>query len=149
MFTASPVRLYTMTRSIDGVFARRVIGILLQRNDGTSSIRSIGGDQNPGFRIVDAVAERFGTESAEDDVMRDSQPGARQHCDGEFRHHTHVNGGAVTLLDSERFQDVCKAANLIMQHLIAERADITRLALPKDGEFIAPSGVEVPIDAVV
>ena len=30
---ASPVRLYTMTRSIDGVFAMRVIGILLQRNE--------------------------------------------------------------------------------------------------------------------
>src|SRR5262249_39680897 len=56
---------------------QRVVRVLFQRNDSAPSVRTVGGNQDLRLRIVDTVAERLGAESAEYDVMSDSQPCTR------------------------------------------------------------------------
>src|SRR5262249_31055085 len=113
------------------------------------SISSVGGNQDLRLRIVDTVAEGLRTEPAENDVMRDSKSRTRKHRDGELGDHTHVDRGPVAFLNSQRFHDVCKAANLVMKHLITEGPNVARFAFPENCYFVFPGAAEVPIDAVV
>ena len=74
---------------------------------------------------------------------------AGEHGDCEFRHHTHVNCCAISGLNSERLQNVGETADLIVQHLIAERADFTLLAFPENCDFVLSCCAQMAINTVV
>ena len=81
--------------------------------------------------------------------MRDAHASAGQHGDGELRHHAHVNCGAISLLNPERFQNVGETAHLVVQHLIAQSADFSVLAFPEDGDFVLSGCTKMAINTVV
>ena len=70
-------------------------------------------------RIVDAPRERIRAEPAEDDGVNRPDARAGQHGDRRFRHHRHVDGNPVALLDAEGFQDVGELARFAVQLLVA------------------------------
>ena len=88
------------------------------------------------LRIVDAVAQRFGGEAAEDDVVRDADPRAGQHRDRQLRNHAHVDRDAIAFLDAERLQHIGEPADFVMQLLIGQRANFAGLAFPDDRGFV-------------
>ncbi|ENN84294.1 hypothetical protein RHSP_76207 [Rhizobium freirei PRF 81] len=78
----------------------RRIGIFLQRNGFTTAHAFVAGDDEGGFAIDDAAAERFGRKAAEDDGMHRTDAGASEHRIGRLRDHRHIDGDAIALLDA-------------------------------------------------
>ena len=115
---------------------QRIIGIFLQRHNRASAISTVGRNQDAGLRIIDSVAKGLRAEPAKNDIVSYTDPGARQHRNRQFRNHPHVDRRAIALLDSERLENVGEAADLVMQHLIADCADIPRLAFPENRDFV-------------
>ena len=63
----------------------RFVGDLLQRDDLPAAVAAVGGDQQAAGGIVDAIAQRFGAEAAEDDAVDRADAGAGQHRDRRAR----------------------------------------------------------------
>ena len=107
------------------------------------------GDHHFGFGVVDALAQRLGGKSAEDDAVRRADLGAGEHGDGQLRHHAHVDRDAVALGHAQRAQRVGEAIHLALEHAVGQHARIARLAFPDDGRLVAPRRMRVPVHAVV
>ena len=136
---------HRLTRSLvydDAFYGRRagqrLIGILLQRHHRASAIGAVGSNQDAGLGIIDSIAKCFCAEAAKHDIVSYTDTGASQHGDRQFRNHPHVDRRAIAFLDSERLQNIGEAADLVMQHLIADGPNIARLAFPEDREFVFP-----------
>ena len=130
-------RTFVYNDAFNGRRARqRLIGIFLQRDNGASPISTVRSDQDAGLRIIDAIAQGFRAEPAKHDIVRYTDTRTREHRDREFRNHPHIDRRAISSFDSERLQNIGEAADLVMQHLIAERSDITGLPFPKDCDLV-------------
>ena len=116
---------------------------------GAAAVGAVLGDDGDGLRVVDAVHQGVGGESAEDHGMRRADSGAGQHGNGQLRRHAHVDGDAVSLFHPKSLQHVGELLHLAMQLLIGEGADFAGFALPNDGSFIFASSLHVAIEAVV
>src|SRR5215467_12115325 len=81
--------------------------------------------------------------------MRNAHPCTSKHSDREFRNHPHVNRGPVALLQAKSFESIRESADLVMQHLITESSNFTRLAFPQNRQFVFSWTAQVPIDTVV
>ena len=46
---------------------QRLVGHLLERHDLAAAVAAVRGDEQLALRVVDAIAQRFGAEAAEDD----------------------------------------------------------------------------------
>ncbi len=132
-----------------GRVAQGFIDAGLQRDDCAAAPRAVGRDGNFGFGVVDALAQRFGGKTTEDDAVGRANFGAGEHGDGQFGHHAHVNGNAIALGDAERAQSVGEAIDFALEHAVGEHARIAGLAFPDDGGFVTAAGMRVAIDAVV
>ena len=110
--------------------------------------RILGEDGDAG-RVVDAIGDGVGGESAEDDRMDSSDAGAGQQGDGQFRRHAHVDGHAVALADAQRLEGVRKPLHLDVEIGVAQAAYLARLAFPDDGSLVAACSESVAVDAVV
>ena len=121
----------------------------LERHDGAAAKGAVAGDDHFGFGVVDAFAQGFGGEAAEDDAMRRADLGAGEHGDGQLGDHAHVNRDAVAFADAERLEDVGEAIDFALEHSVGQHARIARLAFPDDGGFVAARRMRVAIDAVV
>ena len=65
-----------------------------------SPVAAVGGNDHRRPQVLNARLQRLRRESAEHHAMRDPQPRACQHGDGQLRDHRHVDDGAVARLDS-------------------------------------------------
>ena len=80
--------------------------------------------------------------------MDGADAGTGQHGIGRFRHHGHVDGDHVALLDAARLHGVGQAADVLVQFLIGDLGVVLGVvAFPDDGDLIAALG-QVPVDAV-
>ena len=71
--------------------------------------------------------------------MNSPHAGAGQKGNGQLRNHRQVEGNPVTLFHSLLLQDICKAADLGVEHLVCIDLDILfRLSLPDDSRLVAP-----------
>ncbi len=70
---------------------------------GAAAVGSVLRDDAGRLRVVNAVDQRVGRESAEDDGVRRADAGAGQHGDGQLGRHAHVDGDAVTFLHPKPF----------------------------------------------
>ena len=75
----------------------RLVGNLLERHDLAAAIAAIGGDEQLGLLVVDAVAQRLGAEAAEDDAVDGADPGAGEHRNRELGDERHVERDAIAL----------------------------------------------------
>ena len=112
------------------------------------SIPTIGGHKQLALRVIDTIAKRLRTESAEHDAVWRADARAREHRDRQLGHERHVNRDAVALLDAERFQNVRKRADLAIEIEVGQRPAIAGLTFPDDGGFVAARGSDMAIDAV-
>jgi hypothetical protein len=99
---------------------------------------AVGGDDEPGLAIVDAVLERLGAEAAKDDCMDCANTRAGQHGDDRLRHHRHVDGDAVARLDAHVFKNMRQPADVETQLLVGDRAHIAGLALKNNCGLVFP-----------
>ena len=144
---------------LEGVILRgeqmnRFVDVLLERHDLSASPRAVAGDDDARLRVEHAVDDRRRWEPAENHAVCGADAGAREHRDGEFRHHAHVERDDVALLHAERFQCVRAAANLFKEFAVAEvlhlgRAIGLRLAFPNDADFVAVTREHVAVERVV
>jgi hypothetical protein len=99
-------------------------------------------------RIVDALPQRVGTESAEHDGMRGADPRAGEHGDRQLRNHAEVDRDAISLLHAQAAQRVCKATDFAMEIEISERALVAGLAFPNECGLVAPPSFQMPIETI-
>ena len=126
----------------------RGIDIGLQRHLLAAAQSLVGGDDDLGLAVGDALGEAVGREAGEHHRMDGADPRAGQHGVGGFRDHRQIDGDAVALLDVPGAQDVGHLADFVVQLAIG---DVLRLrgivALPDDRGLVAAL-VEMPVDAV-
>ena len=78
--------------------AQRLVGHLLERDDLAAPVAAVGGDEQHGLRVVDAIAQRLGAEAAEDDAVDGADARAREHRDRELGNQRQVERDAVAAL---------------------------------------------------
>ena len=133
-----------------GSLVERGIRVLLQRHRVALAQALVLGDQQLALHVIEPARQGVGAETAEDDRVGGTQPGAGEHCHRQLGHHAHVDSDRGTLLDSELLQRVGKANDLGLQVLEGDGALlINRFAFPVIGDLIAASGLDVAVDAVV
>src|SRR5713101_262857 len=111
-------------------------------------------DEHLGLAIVDAIAKRVGGEASEDDAVGRAETRAREHRDGDFRHHAHVDGDAVAFGDAELRESAGAPHDLVVELLVGEPPDAARLALVElaltdDRGLLADVGLQVLIEAAL
>jgi hypothetical protein len=131
-----------------GVLEHRPVGRVLERHDVATPPATVGGDEQAGAGVAQAIGQGLGREAAEHHGVRGADAGTRQHGDGRLRHHRQVDGDEVAGLDAERGQRVGRLAHLAVQLLVGQDPGVARLALPQDGGLVAPPPGQVAIDAV-
>ncbi len=129
-------------------FTQGIISHLFQRHDLPTAIAAVGRHEYDGFRIIDPVAQRLGTEATEYDAVHGADPRASQHGDRQFRHERHVERHSVAAPHAERLQPAGKGINLAVQVEVSQSPAVARLAFPNERCLVAPGGANVAIDAV-
>ena len=81
--------------------------------------------------------------------MRRPDAGAGKHRNREFGNERHVEGDAITLLNSQALQNVREATDFHMQLLISQRTRVTGLAFPNQSSLIPAPRRQMPIETVV
>ena len=152
MATAPPVRRTTSTWRTERAVALgaldRLVGIGLERHGLAAAQALIGGDDEIGAAILDAVRQRIGREAAEDDGMDGADPRAGEHRIGRLGDHRHVDRHAVAPLDAARLQHVGEAADVRVQLAIGDLLVLGRVvALPEDRDLVG-AVLQMPVDAV-
>ena len=76
----------------------------LQGQDLTAAMQPIGSDHQFGASIIIPVGNRLSAETCKDHRVHSSDSGARQHRNGQFGGHRHVDADHVSLNDSKFLQ---------------------------------------------
>ncbi len=131
-----------------GAIVHGGVGGFLERNDFAAAEAAVGGDEDFGFGVGDAVGQRRGAESAENHGMDRADPRAGQHGDEQLGNHGHVDGYAVAGVHAERFQRVRELADALVEFGVGELKRGAVLGFPKERGLI---GVffEMAVEAVV
>ena len=132
-----------------GTAVHRFIDSGFQLHFTAAPVGAVLRDDGDGFLVGDAIDQRVGRESAEDDRVHRSDARAGQHGNRQLGTHAHVDGDTITRLDAQRLQHVGALVHFLKQLLIGERADFARLALPDDGGLVLAKGRDVTVEAVV
>ena len=126
-----------------------LVDVGLELDDLAAAPAAVGGDDELGLAVVDAVLERLGAEAAEDDGVDGPDAGAGQHGDDRLGDHRHIDGDAVALAHPHVLEDVGDPADVEMELLVGDGADIARLALEDDRGLVLAVGAEVAVEAVL
>ena len=127
---------------------QRLVDIGLQRDGAAAAQAFIRGDDETALAIGDAAGQGVGRKATEDDGMHRTDPGAGEHRVSRFRDHRHVDGDPVALLDTQGFQAIGEAADLLVQFAIGDGpGDVRIIAFPDDGGVIGFFR-QVAVDAV-
>lgn len=94
-----------------GTFLESGINNGLGSNSLSAPSALIGGDQNTGFAIQDAVSKGLRGETSKDDRVNCTDTGAGQESGNGMPGHGQVDGDGVTLLDSHSLEDIGYTAN--------------------------------------
>ena len=81
--------------------AQRLVGHLLERHDLAAAVAAVGGHEQHALRVVDAVAQRFRAEAAEDHAVDRADARAGEHRDGELGNERQVERDAIAALHAE------------------------------------------------
>ena len=131
-------------RALDGD-----VGLGLEREDLAPAVAAVGGDEDLGLRVVDAVGEGRRREAAEDDAVRCADASAGQHGDDGLGDHRQVDVDPVAPLDPLGLQDVGEALHIRQQLGVGDDPAVARLTLPVEGHLVAPPGRDVAVQAVL
>ena len=127
----------------------RLIDVALEVNLRAAPPSGVGGDDQLGFGVVDAIGERLGGESSEHHRMNRADARAREHRDRGLGNQRHVDGDAIAFLDAEALERVGGAADFIGEHLIGQDARVAGLAFPDESDLVAAPVGQMAIEAIV
>ncbi len=130
-----------------GAFRQRFVRGGLELHDLAAAIATVGGDDEAGLGILDAVAHRECGEATEHHGMDGADAGAGLHGDDGLGHQRHVDDDAIATLHTEHPQCVAELADLGMQLAVGQAADVAVLGFEHQRGMVAAGG-EVHIDAV-
>jgi hypothetical protein len=109
-----------------------------------------GRDDHLRSGVVDPGRQLPGTESAEDDRVHGTQPGAGEHRDHGLGHHRHVDDDPVALRHAEPAQPAGEPGDLVAQLPVGiGTAGAGERAVVDQRRLLAPAGVDVPVHRVV
>ena len=100
------------------------------------------------MRVVDAIAQRLGAESAEHDAVDGADAGARQHRDRQLGNERHVERDAIALLDAERPEARWRTGRPRGEIEVRQRPAIAGLAFPDERRLVPARRPDVTIEAV-
>jgi hypothetical protein len=85
---------------------------LFELDFGAAAVAGVLGEDGYALRVVDAVGDGVGGESAEDDGVDGADARAGEQGDGQLGGHAHVDGYAVAFLDAEGLEGVGEFSGL-------------------------------------
>lgn len=110
---------------------------------------AVGGDDDAGTGVDEALAECRGAEAAEDDGVNDAEAGAGQHGDDGFGDAGQVDGSAVAGAETQGGQVVGGFAHVVEEFTVGDVAGVVGVfADPVVGDGISAAGVDVAVEAV-
>ncbi len=121
----------------------------LQRHQVAAPPALVGGDDRDRGRIVHAVADRLSAEPAEDDGVGRADAGTRQHRHRQLRDHRHVDAHPVATLDAELAERVGEPADAGEELGVGDRPGVAALTLEVVRDLVAPSRLDMAVQAVV
>jgi hypothetical protein len=125
-----------------------LVDVGLELDDLAAPPAAVRGDDETGLAVVDAVLERLRTETAEHDRVHGADARAREHGDDRLGNHRHVDRDAITGHDAHVFENMGEPADVKMQLLISDGADIARLAFKNERGLVFAGGSEVAVEAI-
>ena len=144
--TGAPLHHHTVLNA--GCLAHGRVGIALEWHHLTATEAAVSGDQHTTLRVVDAIAQRFGAESAEHHAVNGTDARAGQHRDRGFGNHRQIDRDAISLLHAEASQDVRELADFNEELPVRQCALIARFPFEDDGGFVAPCRAHMPVETV-
>jgi len=96
------------------------IGISFQCYCFAAAHALVGGDQDAGISIQQAVFQCFRREAAKHHRMHRANPGAGQHGVGSLGNHRHVDADSIAFFHATGFQHIGKFADLLVQFAVAD-----------------------------
>ena len=124
----------------DGLHGRRALD---------RRIHAVGGDDQLGLAVIDAVLDGLRAEAAEDHRVHRTHAGAGQHRHHGLRDHRQVNGHPVPGPDAHVLEDVRQPADVKMQLLVGDRPDVAGLPFENQGGLVFPVGSQMAVEAVL
>ena len=122
---------------------------LLEVDDLAVAIKAVGGDEQLGLGVVDALPERLGREPGEDHRVDGPDLGRGEHGDDGLGQLRHVDDHAVALAHAQRTQGVGEPVHLAVEFEIGVLALVAGLAFPDQGQLVLVGGLDVAVKGVV
>ena len=132
-----------------GALLQGVVDDLLGANELATTSALVGGDDNLGIGVDDAVAEGVGGETGEDDGVDGADTNASKEGDDGLGNHGEVDGDGVTLSHTHLLEDPGGLGDLAEELAISDATAITGfVGFVNDGDLV---GVleSMTVDAVV
>ncbi len=128
---------------------QRGVGIRLERCAAATARSGVGGDDDLGARVVDAVGECVRREAREDDRVDRADTRTGEHRVSRFRDHRQIDHDAVAAHHALARQHVGEAVHLLGQLLVGDvlRRGFRIVGLEDDRGLVAARG-EVTVDTV-
>ncbi len=126
----------------------RGIDIGFQRNLPAAAQALVGGDDDLGLAVGDALREAVRREAGEHHGVNGADPRAGQHRVGRLRDHRQIDGDAVALLDVSGAQDVGHLADFVVQLAVGDVLGLRGIVAFPDDRGLVAARVEMPVDAV-
>ncbi len=132
-----------------GVFHERLVDDRLERNDLAAPPTAVGGDDDRGSGIVQAINDCLRGKSAEDHIVHRADAGAGEHRHRRFRHHRHVNENPVLRLDPVFQKDIGETADILLELAEGDDAAVAGFSLPDDRGLVLARSGRVAVHAVL
>ena len=114
-----------------------------------AAVAAVGGDDELGLGVVDALAQALGAEAAEDHGVDGADARAGEHRDHGFGDLREVDRDAVALADAQREQAVCGLLHALVHVVVGERLGVAGLALEVERDALAAALAHVAVYRVV
>ena len=130
------------------VFLECFIDALLEFDNLTASVSSIGGNYGSGARVFQTIYDGFSGEASEYHGVNSANPGAGQHGNRGFRNHGHIDQDPILRLDSIGLEDIGKAAHFLMELVVCENSLVSGFTFPDDSSLVFAAVSKVTVHAI-
>jgi hypothetical protein len=119
---------------------QRFVDRALQRHGLAASHRFVRGDDDPRFRILDALEQALCREAAEHHRMDGADAGTGLHRHYRLDAHRHVDDHAIARHHPQRFQAIGELADTRVQLLVGDLRHRAVVSLENQRGLVAPGG---------
>jgi hypothetical protein len=131
-----------------GIALDGMVDVLLERDDLATPIPTIGGHDDAGAAVGDAVLDALAAKPAEDHAVDGTDPRAGKHGDGSLGNVRKINEHPRSLLAAIALEDVGEDADFAMQLLVGQNTPVAGFAFPDDRRLVAARTGKMTIEAI-